>query len=96
MLNCMVNIDYNKYFSMSENPHNTRGRHMKICLGKNPTGNMRRNFFTNRIVLPWNSLPADVVESKNLDEFKRKYDGHREEIKRCKKLVCPGEALSKF
>ena len=81
---------------MSENPHNTRGHHMKICLGKNPTGNMRRNFFTNRIVVPWNSLPADVVESKNLDEFKRKYDGHREEIKRCKKLVCPGEALSKF
>ena len=82
MLKYMVNIDYNNYFNISENPHNTRGHHMKISLGKNPTINTRRNYFTNRIVVPWNSLPAEVVESNNLNEFKKKYDEHREEIKR--------------
>ena len=82
MLKCMVNINYEKYFTISTNPYNTRGHHMKICLGKTPTVNTGTNFFTNRIAVPWNSLPADVVESKNIDEFKRKYDKHQEETKR--------------
>ena len=35
---------------------------------------MRRNFFTQRVVNVWNSLPQNVVEAKMLSDFKKKLD----------------------
>ena len=35
---------------------------------------VRRNFFTQRVVNVWNSLPQKVVEAKTLCDFKKKLD----------------------
>ena len=35
---------------------------------------MRRNFFTQRVVNVWNSLPQKVVEAKTLCDFKKELD----------------------
>ena len=35
---------------------------------------VRRNFFTRRVVNVWNSLPSNVVETKMLCDFKKKLD----------------------
>ena len=35
---------------------------------------VRRNFFTQRVVNGWNSLPQNVVEAKMLSDFKKKLD----------------------
>ena len=35
---------------------------------------VRRNFFTQRVVNVWNSLPQNVVEAKMLCDFKKKLD----------------------
>ena len=35
---------------------------------------VRRNFFTQRLVNVWNSLPQDVVEAKTLSDLKKKLD----------------------
>jgi len=40
----------------------------KFCL------NMRKNFFTLRMMEPWNRLPRDVVESPSLEIFKTHLD----------------------
>ena len=37
---------------------------------------IRRNFFTNRIVNPWNDLPSSVKLCNSLDSFKLAYDKH--------------------
>ena len=40
--------------------------------GKPFRSEVRRNFFTQRVVNVWNSLSPNVVEAKTLTDFKKK------------------------
>ena len=42
--------------------------------GKDFRTEARRNFFTQRVVNVWNSLPQNVVEAKTLSDFRKKLD----------------------
>ena len=37
---------------------------------------VRRNFFSNRVVKPWNNLPEHIKSAKTISAFERLYDKH--------------------
>ena len=65
-------IDSSKLLCFSSNTR-TRGHLYKLDKNR-PTLELRKHFFSHRVVNNWNSLSADVVESESVNMFKNRYD----------------------
>ena len=68
-----VKINKSKLFTPMK-ISSTRGNSMKVNTGKICHLNLRQQFFTERVIVPWNSLPEHVVKSTNVEQFKTNYD----------------------
>ena len=51
----------------------TRGHNMKI-MKRVAKRDVRKHFFSHRVVENWNSLKDDVVSARNIHSFKERYD----------------------
>ena len=71
IFNGLDKIDYNTFFTL--NKSNTRGHNFKLYKGKFRCDS-RKYFYSQRVVDPWNKLPAEAVEANSLSIFKRNID----------------------
>jgi len=62
-----------KFLELAGNTHGTRGHKYKLR-HNNSRLNVRKHFFTNRIVTMWNDLPGSIVEAKNVQTFEARLD----------------------
>ena len=85
IVNKVDNVDPNKFFTFSamQHGHATRqaasitGTKALPSLGLSRTQcklELRNNFFSQRVVEPWNALPAEAHRAASVDDFKMKYD----------------------
>ena len=81
LLNGEEGIDYNKFFTLSGGQYNLRGHSMKLV----KTGerlNVRRNFFSKRVIDKWNGLSEHEVTAPSTSTFKKRYDKMENERQR--------------
>lgn len=64
--------DYRKYFTLS-NHKRTRGHVYKLSKNRSRL-EIRKNFFSQRVVNKWNGLPDEVVNATSVNSFKNLYD----------------------
>ncbi|MCQ7016906.1 hypothetical protein [Clostridioides difficile] len=61
-------------FSLSED-NVTRNNGLKL-VGKRFNTNISKNYYTNKVINSWNSLPAEVVAADSINSFKNRLDKH--------------------
>ena len=72
MIKGLNKTDYKKFFTIEHNSR-TRGHRFKIIKNRSRL-DIRKYFFSQRIVNEWNDLPEVVIESESVNSFKNSYD----------------------
>jgi hypothetical protein len=65
-------VNYKHFFQLAENSK-TRGNKYKLSKSRSRL-DIRKHFFSQRVVNEWNKLPNSVVEADSVNSFKNKYD----------------------
>jgi len=66
-------VEATAFFDFASSTHNLRGHKYKMYVNRSRT-EIRRNFFSQRVVKHWNQLPSNVVEAESVNSFKNRLD----------------------
>ena len=72
MIKGIDKVDHNNFFRLAKTSR-SKGHSFKL-LKERARLDLRKYFFSNRVVNNWNSLPASVVEEETVNNFKNTYD----------------------
>jgi len=77
-INGFNDVNPRQWFNFVRDRHceNTRSFTDNRLVPHRTTLNLRRDFFTNRVVNTWNSLPSTVKNAPSVNSFKNRYDEH--------------------
>jgi len=64
------------FFIFSDTDYNLRGHCYKLAITCSRL-EVRCNFFSQRVVGPWNLLPAHIIKAPTLNAFKNRYDSQK-------------------
>ena len=78
ILHGLDHLEAAKFFSLSTT--STRGHSLKLFKKSMWKGlQLRKYFFSQRVIHNWNKLPAHIVNAKNVNEFKKFFDQYMTE-----------------
>lgn len=82
ILNNTHGVPRETFFTYICEVHNINTRSADIDNLVTPISNLeiRRNFFSQRVVPLWNNLPIEVRYAENTEEFKKKYNNYKEDL----------------
>jgi len=66
-------IDNNQFFQRTSQERELRGHSMKLFQQRSRL-DVRKYFFSQRVVGPWNKLPQRVIDAPTVNSFKNRYD----------------------
>ena len=66
--------DRDNWFQLANN-NRTRGHRFKLIKNRSRL-DIRKHFFSQRVVNDWNNLPEEVVDAETVNSFKNRYDKH--------------------
>ena len=72
----------NEHLLKREMDSRTRGHAYKLSK-RSFNLNVRKNFFSLRVINDWNNLPPSIVEAETMNSFKAKLDHHFADSKFC-------------
>ena len=70
IINSLVDLNFNDFFSFLSSPYNLR-RHQLCLKSSKYVSDVRKYFFSNRVVNIWNSLPENIVTATSLEVFRK-------------------------
>jgi hypothetical protein len=73
IVNNIDKLNYEKFFKLSNQPHFTRGHIMKMDKPRARL-DVRKNFFSHRVINEWNKLPPRAACASTVLDFKIAYD----------------------
>ena len=76
ILKGLSKVDYSTWFKLSDN-NRTRGHDYRLVKSRSRL-DIRKHFFSQRVVNEWNSLPNEVVEAETVNTFKNRYDRYKQ------------------
>jgi ribonuclease P/MRP protein subunit RPP40 len=65
----LISTDASDFFTLSSNGHYTRGHAYKLSMSYSRL-DIRKFYFSQRVIEPWNSLPAESEHFSSLKDFK--------------------------
>ena len=72
ILNGYEGTDFNTFFKLRQS--NTRGHSCKLEKKEHVNSQVRGEWFSVRVINPWNNLPSSVVNAQSIKSFKEKLD----------------------
>jgi len=74
VLKGLSKLDYQNLFTLDSNSR-TRGNKYKLVKSRSRL-DIRKNFFSQRVINNWNRLPDSVVDAVSVNSFKNRYDSY--------------------
>ena len=85
LIHGIENVDSSKFFTRAAGMHSHATRQSTVITDGQSAASLdlvrkpyklelRGNFFSQRVINPWNSLPWSVKQSHSVNEFKNNYD----------------------
>ena len=69
IFNNRIDLNWKQFFKLSPTVGLTRGHDLKLFKSQS-NKELRRNYFSNRVIKDWNSLPYEVIHTNSLNSFK--------------------------